>query len=68
MGKKERKKGGVEGGKQKNKKRANAENNRLKKKQRPHNPIPNVVPNSRYRLRLHELLEPVHIMHETADR
>jgi len=43
---KRKKKGGVVGGKQKNKKSTNPENNSLKKKQRPHNALPNVIPNT----------------------
>jgi len=44
--KKEKKKGGLVEGKQKNKKSTKTENNRLKEKQRLHNTLPNVVPNS----------------------
>ena len=44
----EKKKEGIVGGKQKIKKSTNTENNSLKKKQRPHNTLPNMVPNSRY--------------------
>ena len=55
------KKGGIVGGKQKIKKSTNAENNGLKKKQRPHNTLPNMVPNGRNALRLHELCEPMHV-------
>jgi len=43
-----KKRGGVLGGKQTIKKSTNTENNGLKKKQRPHNTLPNMVPNSRY--------------------
>ena len=39
---------GVEEGKQKIKKSINVENTGLKKKQRTHNALPNVVPNSPY--------------------
>ena len=42
------KKGGVVGAKQKKKKSTTAKNNHLKKKQRPHNTLTNVVPNSCY--------------------
>ena len=52
------------GGKQKNKNSTNTENNSLKKKQRPHNALPNVIPNTgtvAATLRLHDLGEPVHI-------
>jgi len=41
-----RKKGGVVGGKQGKKRSPSAENNRLKKKQRPHKALPNLVTNS----------------------
>ena len=50
------------GGKEKNKKSTNAENNGLKKKQRPHNALPRVVQfKIAATLRLHDLCEPVHI-------
>ena len=52
------------GGKQKNKNSTNTENNSLKKKQRPHNALPNVIPNTgtvAAKLRLLDLGEPVHI-------
>ena len=42
------KKGGVVGGKWKNKKSTTAEKNHLKKKQVPHNTLLNMVSNSRY--------------------
>ena len=57
----EKKKRGIVGGKQKIKKSTNAEKNGLKKKQRPHNTLPNMVPNGHYALRLHELCEPMHV-------
>ena len=44
----EKKRGGIVGGKQNIKKSTNTENSGLKKKQRPHNTLPNMVPNSRY--------------------
>ena len=49
------------GGKQKNKKSTNTENNSLKKKQRLHNSLPNVIPNTGSRYTVYDLGEPVHV-------
>ena len=60
------KKGGIVGGKQKIKKSTNTENNGLKKKQRLHNTLPNMVPNSRFTETAWAMWAYVG-MHETAD-